>query len=72
MTIRQSQTLTIFYDGQCPLCIKEMEYLKRCDKNNLIGLVDIHQNKLMEKFFTNVHFKNIYSLNIRRYKKNLF
>ena len=45
-----NESLTIFYDGQCPLCIKEMEYLKRCDKNNLIGLVDIHQNKLMEKY----------------------
>lgn len=36
--------LTIFYDGQCPLCQLEMEKLKTHDKNNAICLVDLHQN----------------------------
>lgn len=34
--------LTIFYDGFCPLCVKEMEKLKQFDKNEAIQLIDIH------------------------------
>jgi predicted DCC family thiol-disulfide oxidoreductase YuxK len=36
--------LTIFYDGNCPLCATEMAHLKKHDLNNVISLVDIHQN----------------------------
>ncbi|RHW77885.1 thiol-disulfide oxidoreductase DCC family protein [Colwellia sp. RSH04] len=36
--------LTIFYDGNCPLCYSEMQSLKRHDQNNLIKLVNIHSN----------------------------
>ena len=36
--------LTIFYDGNCPLCATEMAHLKKHDQNNVISLVDIHQN----------------------------
>ncbi|MCG6202055.1 thiol-disulfide oxidoreductase DCC family protein [Psychromonas antarctica] len=36
--------LTIFYDGQCPMCSTEMRHLKQHDKNNLITLEDIHQD----------------------------
>lgn len=36
--------LTIFYDGQCPMCSTEMSHLKQYDKNNLITLVDLHQD----------------------------
>lgn len=36
-------TLTIFYDGKCPLCATEMQHLKQHDKFNLIHLVDLHQ-----------------------------
>ena len=43
-------TLTIFYDGQCPLCTLEMEKLKRYDTNNLIKLENLHQ-----KNFTTLH-----------------
>ena len=35
--------LTIFYDGNCPLCATEMAQLKKHDQNSLITLVDIHQ-----------------------------
>ena len=43
-------TLTIFYDGQCPLCTLEMEKLKRYDTKNLIKLENLHQ-----KNFTTLH-----------------
>ena len=36
--------LTIFYDGQCPMCSTEMRHLKQHDKSDLITLVDIHQD----------------------------
>jgi len=38
-----TQQLTIFFDGQCPLCTLEMQRLKEQDKNNQILLVDLHQ-----------------------------
>lgn len=37
--------LTVFYDGQCPLCSKEMLSLKKHDKHNQIKIVDIHEDE---------------------------
>ncbi|MGH1370733.1 MAG: thiol-disulfide oxidoreductase DCC family protein [Cellvibrionaceae bacterium] len=37
------KVLTIFYDGLCPMCSLEMNKLKQHDLNNLITLIDIHQ-----------------------------
>ncbi|MDN3714913.1 redox protein [Vibrio breoganii] len=33
---------TLFYDGTCPLCVKEMASLKKHDTSNQLLLVDIH------------------------------
>lgn len=33
---------TLYYDGQCPLCVKEMDRL-RIIKDEQLQLVDIHQ-----------------------------
>ena len=41
--------LTIFYDGQCPLCCFEMDKLKARDTNNQIELFDIHDETFIEK-----------------------
>ncbi len=38
-----TDTLTIFYDGSCPLCTLEMDRLKRHDKHDRIKLVNLHQ-----------------------------
>ena len=35
------KNLTIFYDGTCPICAREMRALKQYDKANRIILVDI-------------------------------
>ncbi|WP_371376004.1 thiol-disulfide oxidoreductase DCC family protein [Thalassotalea aquiviva] len=35
--------MTIFYDGNCPMCVSEMTHLKRYDKDNQINLVDLNQ-----------------------------
>ena len=34
--------LTIFYDGMCPLCAKEMSALAKYDTNNKIQTIDIY------------------------------
>ncbi|HHF3019379.1 TPA: thiol-disulfide oxidoreductase DCC family protein [Vibrio diabolicus] len=36
--------LTIFYDGTCPLCAKEMHALKRRDVKQAIKIVDIYSD----------------------------
>ncbi|AVF61068.1 DUF393 domain-containing protein [Vibrio diabolicus] len=36
--------LTIFYDGTCPLCAKEMYALKRRDVKQAIKIVDIYSD----------------------------
>lgn len=43
-------TLTIFYDGRCPLCSLEMQKLKRYDTKALIILEDLHQDNFSEHF----------------------
>jgi predicted DCC family thiol-disulfide oxidoreductase YuxK len=39
-----NEQLTIFYDGNCPMCSAEMQHLKRKDQNSLIRLVNLHQD----------------------------
>lgn len=42
--------LTIFYDGNCPLCTLEMQKLKRQDAKGLIILEDLHQKDFNSRF----------------------
>jgi len=46
----KNNTLTIYYDGHCPLCSLEMEKLKRHDKKKLIVLENLHQDNFDTKF----------------------
>ncbi|MBQ4837815.1 thiol-disulfide oxidoreductase DCC family protein [Pseudoalteromonas luteoviolacea] len=39
------QELTIFYDGTCPLCVKEMAALTKRDNSNRILIVDIYSEE---------------------------
>jgi predicted DCC family thiol-disulfide oxidoreductase YuxK len=34
--------LTLYYDGNCPLCQAEINFLSRRNKNNLLSFVDIN------------------------------
>lgn len=43
-------TLTIFYDGKCPLCTMEMQKLKGYDTKNLIILENLHQENFESLF----------------------
>lgn len=42
--------LTIYYDGNCPLCSLEMKKLKLCDNNQRIILVDLQQDDFNTRF----------------------
>jgi len=42
--------LTIFYDGQCPLCMSEMDLLKKHNHKNQLKLVDLHHDEFNEKY----------------------
>ena len=39
---RDTQKLTLFYDGSCPLCQAEILFLSGRNEAGLIGFVDIH------------------------------
>ncbi|MFC3121231.1 thiol-disulfide oxidoreductase DCC family protein [Agaribacter flavus] len=41
---------TIFYDGKCPLCVKEMQHLIRKDKENNLQFENIHAGDFSRKF----------------------
>ncbi|MGB1091897.1 MAG: thiol-disulfide oxidoreductase DCC family protein [Oceanobacter sp.] len=49
--------LTIFYDGQCPLCNREMQHLRKLDISESIELFDISNPELSERLQT--EFANI-------------
>ncbi|TMS65919.1 DCC1-like thiol-disulfide oxidoreductase family protein, partial [Pseudoalteromonas sp. S1941] len=42
--------MIVFYDGNCPLCVGEMNKLKRFDQHNKIDLVNIHDNRFSTEF----------------------
>lgn len=46
----ESRQLTIFYDGQCPLCLREMRHLAKLDGNHKITLVDIHSETFSQDY----------------------
>ena len=45
--------LTFLYDGECPLCLRETNFLKKKDTNKFINFVDISIN------YFPVNFQNI-------------
>ncbi|MGM0526061.1 MAG: thiol-disulfide oxidoreductase DCC family protein [Pseudomonadota bacterium] len=42
--------LIIFYDGGCPLCIKEMRHLKKLDAGQKIQFENINEGDFNERF----------------------
>lgn len=42
--------LTIFYDSHCPLCLTEMQHLKKFDRQHRIRLVDLHDESLLQAY----------------------
>lgn len=57
----QSNKATLFYDGQCPVCAREMRLLNKLKQAEL-QLVDVHQmlslaNDERERLLRRLHFK---------------
>ena len=42
--------LTFLYDGGCPLCLRETNFLKKKDAKKFINFVDINNNYFPENF----------------------
>ena len=40
----------MFYDGQCPLCTREVDWLRSLDKDARLELVDINQRDFSERY----------------------
>ena len=40
--------LTVFYDGLCPLCVREMQQLAGLDKNDYLAFFDINRAELAQ------------------------
>ncbi len=52
--------LTFLYDGECPLCLRETNFLKLKDKYNSIRFIDI-SNNYNPRDFKNISFKDAMS-----------
>ena len=52
--------LTFLYDGACPLCLRETNFLKKKDSSKYINFVDISINYIPENF-ENISFKEAMS-----------
>ena len=48
--------LTFLYDGACPLCLRETNFLKTKDKKKVINFVDININYIPRNF-QNISYK---------------
>ena len=48
--MKQNLTLTIFYDGYCPLCLVEMDKLKQLDTQQNITFVDIQEPTFSDRY----------------------
>ena len=54
-------TLTIFYDGQCPLCMTEINQLKKLNHKSKLAFVNLHDEDFIQHYphIDLVHAKRI-------------
>ncbi|MBU2881452.1 DUF393 domain-containing protein [Psychrosphaera sp. B3R10] len=62
--------MTIFYDGQCPLCSSEMRHLKQHDTHDVINLVDLHQQDFA-KHYPDIEFSKAMAILHGRYQDKI-
>ena len=53
--------LTFLYDGQCPLCLREVNFLKKKDKSKFIKFVDISNSDYSSIKFGNISYEDAMS-----------
>jgi predicted DCC family thiol-disulfide oxidoreductase YuxK len=44
-TSQVTDQVTVWYDGGCPLCVREIALMKRLDKDDRIRIVDVDQER---------------------------
>ncbi len=49
MQQNNSETLTIFFDGHCPLCLAEIHILENNNHQKLLKFVNLHNENNMDK-----------------------
>jgi len=45
ITAAEKQKTTVFYDGSCPLCSREMSHYRKCQGADEVNWLDISQSK---------------------------
>jgi len=40
-----TSTVKVWYDSECPLCIREISLMRKLDKRNAIRFIDVHDGK---------------------------
>ena len=49
--------LTLLFDGGCPFCLREVEFLRSRDTLNKIRFVDIDSSDYQPKFYSGISYK---------------
>ena len=53
--------LTFLFDGCCPLCLRETNFLKKRDTFNQIAFIDINSKDYDQKLFNNISYSEAMS-----------
>ena len=53
--------LTFLFDGACPLCLRETNFLKKRDISNQIAFIDINSNDYDQNLFNDISYSEAMS-----------
>ena len=53
--------LIFLFDGACPLCLRETNFIKKRDISNLIAFVDINSKDYNQKLFNDISYSEAMS-----------
>ena len=48
--MQANSVLTVFFDSQCPICSREIDYLASRDTGSCMNFVDLHSKTFAEKY----------------------
>ena len=55
--MRTGIELTILYDGGCPLCLREVDFLQRRDQWERLKFVDVNETEYSPEHFQNITYR---------------
>jgi predicted DCC family thiol-disulfide oxidoreductase YuxK len=59
-----TEKLTIYYDGNCPLCLAEIHFLKHHNHRDLLSFVNLHAMDSADEVSCELAMKNIHGDNL--------